>query len=75
MTDRPPNSPSETELDELSRSEMARLGNKLDDVEIELIPGRGGVFEVAADGEMIHSKKATHRFPGGGEIVGALRAR
>ena len=34
MTDRPPNAPSETELDELSRSEMARLGNKLDDVEI-----------------------------------------
>lgn len=44
-------------------------------MEIELIPSGGGVFEVVADGELIHSKKATHRFPERGEIVAALRAR
>ena len=44
-------------------------------MEIELIPGGGGVFEVVADGELIHSKKATHRFPERGEIVATLRAR
>ena len=33
------------------------------------------MFEVVADGEPIHSKKATGRFPDRGEIVAALRAR
>jgi predicted Rdx family selenoprotein len=33
------------------------------------------VFEVVADGTLIHSKKATGRFPDRGEIAGALRAR
>lgn len=42
-------------------------------MEIELIPSGGGVFEVVADGELVHSKKATGRFPDPGEIAGALR--
>jgi selT/selW/selH-like putative selenoprotein len=53
----------------------AELEAELDDVEIELIPSGGGVFEVVADGKLIHSKKATRRFPERGEIVAALRAR
>jgi selT/selW/selH-like putative selenoprotein len=47
----------------------------LENVEVSLIPSRGGVFEVVADGELIHSKKATRRFPDRGEIVAALRDR
>jgi len=35
----------------------------------ELIPGRGGVFDVRVDGKVIFSKKATGRFP---EIVEIL---
>ena len=42
-------------------------------VEVELIPSGGGVFEVEVDGERIHSKKATGRFPEPEEIVAALR--
>lgn len=45
------------------------------DVEIEMIPSGGGVFEVVADGQLIHSKKRTGRFPKPGEILAALRAR
>lgn len=44
-------------------------------VEVELIPSGGGVFEVEVDGERIHSKKATGRFPEPEEIVAALRRR
>jgi len=42
---------------------------------VALIPSGGGVFEIVADGELIHSKKATRRFPNPGEIVTALRDR
>ncbi len=44
-------------------------------VEVELIKSRGGVFEVQADGELIFSKKKTHRFPEPEEILHALRQR
>ena len=47
----------------------------MDDVEIEMIASGGGVFEVVADGRLIHSKKRTGRFPEPGEIVAALRGR
>jgi selenoprotein W-related protein len=29
--------------------------------EVHLIPGSGGLFEVAVDGELVYSKKATGR--------------
>jgi selT/selW/selH-like putative selenoprotein len=38
-----------------------------------LIKGRGGVFDVVADGKLIYSKHATGRFPEEHEIVEALR--
>lgn len=40
-----------------------------------MIPSGGGVFEVTADGELLHSKKRTREFPETGEIVAALRRR
>lgn len=43
-------------------------------MEIELIPSGGGVFEVVANGELVHSKKVSGRFPDPGEIAAALRA-
>lgn len=42
---------------------------------MELIAAGGGVFEVEADGERIHSKKETGEFPADEDIVRALRAR
>jgi selT/selW/selH-like putative selenoprotein len=37
------------------------LKRRYDDVDIELIPSGGGVFEVEADGRLVYSKKATGR--------------
>jgi selenoprotein W-related protein len=37
-----------------------KFGN---DVEIELIPSSGGVFEVSLDGQLLFSKQKTGRFP------------
>lgn len=42
---------------------------------MELIASGGGVFEVVADGEPIHSKKSTGEFPETGDVIAALRAR
>jgi selenoprotein W-related protein len=42
-------------------------------VEAELIEGRGGVFEVVADGKTIFSKKNTGRFPDENEVSELLR--
>jgi len=42
-------------------------------MESTLIPGSGGVFDVSADGKVVFSKKSVGRFPGPGEILGALK--
>ena len=47
----------------------SKFGN---DVEIDLIPSSGGVFEVTLDGELLFSKKETGRFPEQGEVDGIL---
>ena len=42
---------------------------------MELIRSSGGVFEVAADGVLLHSKKKTGEFPDDREIVRMLKSR
>jgi selenoprotein W-related protein len=42
-------------------------------VDSTLIPGSGGVFDVTVDGTVIFSKKSVGRFPGPGEVLGALK--
>jgi selT/selW/selH-like putative selenoprotein len=42
-------------------------------VEPELAKGAGGVFDVAADGELLFSKHRDGRFPDNDEILQALR--
>lgn len=42
--------------------------------DIELIKGRGGIFDVTADGKLVYSKHATGRFPEENEVVEAIRA-
>ena len=43
-------------------------------IEAELIEGRGGVFEVVADGKTVFSKKNTGRFPDDGEVSDSIMA-
>jgi len=43
------------------------------DVDVELIPGSGGVYVVCVDGKQIFSKKEVSRFPDEGEILGLLK--
>lgn len=35
---------------------------------LELVPGRGGVFEVTVNDELVYSKKATGRHAEAGEV-------
>jgi selT/selW/selH-like putative selenoprotein len=49
-----------------------RLHSRYDAIEVELIKGREGSFEVRRDGELIFSKKQTGRFPDEEEIFAAL---
>jgi len=37
---------------------MEKPGN-----EVELVKGKGGVFEISVDGKLVFSKKALGRFP------------
>ena len=39
----------------------------------ELIKGKGGVVEVAVNGELLFSKKKLDRFPEDGEVVELIR--
>jgi len=52
------------------------LKAKKNDVKtLRLIPSSGGVFEVAAGGRTIFSKKQTGRRPEPGEVLNALESR
>jgi selenoprotein W-related protein len=42
---------------------------------LELVPGRGGVFEVTRDGQSVFSKRAMGRFPEWDEIRSVLASR
>jgi len=48
----------------------AELKTKYPDVNIKLIKGGGGIFDVKCNGKLIYSKLNTkgHRFPNDGEI-------
>ena len=43
--------------------------------DVRLIPGKGGVFEVILDGELLFSKKQLKRHANPGEVVGILEQR
>jgi selenoprotein W-related protein len=44
-------------------------------VDAELIRGKGGVFDVRVDGELIFSKHELNRFPEPGEVERLIRTR
>jgi len=41
-------------------------------LDVELIQGKGGVFDVVVDGKLIYSKKETGRFPEDAEVLSQL---
>ncbi len=43
------------------------------DLDVQLIPSGGGVFEIEADGKLLFSKKRIGRFPEEGEVEQMLR--
>jgi len=43
-------------------------------VDVKLIKGSGGQFEVVLDGKLVYSKKQAGRFPDPGEILGLIPA-
>jgi selT/selW/selH-like putative selenoprotein len=45
---------------------------QLFNVDAELKPGHGGIFDVEVDGRKIYSKHQTHRFPNPGEVDGLI---
>ena len=44
-------------------------------IDAELVKGRGGIFDVAADGDVIYSKHTAGRFPDDDEVIAAIRSR
>ena len=46
----------------------AALVARYDNAQVELIKGKGGVFEVECDGTLIFSKKKLDRFPEHDEV-------
>jgi len=42
-------------------------------IDVELVKGSGGVFDVFQDAERVFSKHEEHRFPEAGEILAELR--
>jgi predicted Rdx family selenoprotein len=53
----------------------AEIRKHLPDATVELIPSRGGRFEVMADGEPLFEKSKVGRHAAPGEIVGLLDAK
>ena len=51
----------------------AEIEREFPDVDLQLIPGSGGVFEVTRDGVNVFSKKALGRHAHPGEVLGLLR--
>ena len=54
---------------------MAAEIKKKHGVVCQLIQGRGGVFDVVADGELIFSKHEQGRFPEHAEVLDKLAAK
>lgn len=52
---------------------MAAEIKKARGVEVELVKGSNGIFDVHQDGRMVFSKYEAHRFPEIAELLAALR--
>ncbi len=48
------------------------IEKKYPQVEVECVPGSGGIFDIIVDDKVIFNKKEMGRFPQKGEIIGLL---
>lgn len=46
-----------------------------DDLKVELVGGRKGIFDVVVDGTLLYSKAKTGRFPDQGELIALIDGR
>ena len=53
----------------------AELTEAFPDLEVKLIPGSGGIFDVTVDGALVFSKKRVGRHAQPGEVVEVVRAK
>ena len=53
----------------------AELTEAFPGIEIKLIPGSGGIFEVTVDGAVVFSKKRAGPHAQAGEVVEVVRAK
>ncbi|MBM3678923.1 MAG: SelT/SelW/SelH family protein [Actinobacteria bacterium] len=42
---------------------------------LELVPGRGGIFDVHVDGELVFTKKMLGRYPQPDDVIPLLRPK
>jgi selenoprotein W-related protein len=42
---------------------------------VELVPGRGGIFDVHLDGELVFTKKMIGRYPDPDDVLPLIRER
>lgn len=53
----------------------AELREAFPDMDVTLVPGSGGIFEVTLDGALVFSKKRAGRHAQPGEVVESVRAK
>jgi selenoprotein W-related protein len=46
---------------------------KIQGTDVQLVPGKNGIFEIKKNGKIIYSKEETGRFPKPGEVTALLR--
>ena len=51
----------------------AELGRSVPGIEVELVGGHGGIFDVYAGDRLVFSKDKEYRFPSTAEVVAALK--
>ncbi len=52
---------------DVAKALLTRLPRQVD--ELSLVPGKGGVFDIRVDGELVHSKGETGRLPDPEEVL------
>ncbi|MDP6739973.1 MAG: Rdx family protein [Planctomycetota bacterium] len=48
------------------------MESSLEDLQVELVAGGGGVFDVSCDGRLVYSKHQTGQFPNLDDVVHSL---
>lgn len=50
----------------------AELETSLEDIQVKLVAGEGGVFDVSCDGRLVYSKHETGEFPSLEDVIRSL---